>query len=124
MQVGTGQGPYLRSLELLGKSSVTTKSKNKKNVTCDRPTNATTDGETSVTRDKKTRPDTRPISSRWRVGRGSTLRGRGSQSVGRGCILGGQGLLCSEITNTVNFAASEISRDGHSDRPTKGHTLL
>ena len=53
MQVGTGQGPYLRSLELLGKSSVTTKSKNKKKVKCDRPTNATTDGETSVTRDKK-----------------------------------------------------------------------
>ena len=53
MQVGTGQGLYLRSLELLGKSSVTTKSKNKKNVKCDRPTNATTDGETSVTRDKK-----------------------------------------------------------------------
>ena len=67
--------------------------------------------------DNETRPDTRPISSRWRVGRGSTLRGRGSQSVGRGCILGGQGLLCSEITNTVNFAASEISRDGHPDRP-------
>ena len=48
--------------------------------------------------------------------------GRGSHSVGRGCILGGQGLLCSEITNTVNFAASEISRDGHSDRPTNQGT--
>ena len=51
----------------------------------------------------KTRPDTRSISSRWRVGRGSTLRGRGSQSVGRGCVLGGQGLLCSELTNSANF---------------------
>ena len=50
------------------------------------------------------------------MGRGSTLRGRGSQSVGRGCVLGGQGLLCSEITNTVNFVASKISRNGHSDR--------
>ena len=66
---------------------------------------------------QKTRPDTRPISSRWRVGRGSTPRGRGSRSVGRGCILGGQGLLCSEITNTVNFASYEISRDRQTDRP-------
>ena len=51
------------------------------------------------------------------MGRGSTLRGRGSQSVGRGCILGGQGLLCSKITNMVNFAASEISRYGQTDLP-------
>ena len=65
----------------------------------------------------KTRPDTRPISSRWRVGRGSTLRGNGSQSVGRGCILGGQGLLCPEITNTVNFMASKISRYGQTNQP-------
>jgi len=72
-------------------------------------------------RASRTRPDTRSISSRWWVGRGSSLRGRGSQSVGRGCILGGQGLLCSEITNTANFAASKIScftqTDIQTDRP-------
>ena len=37
--------------------------------------------------------------------------GRGSYSVGRGCNLGGQGLLCSEITNSANFASSKISCD-------------
>ena len=52
--------------------------------------------------------------------------GRGSHLVGKGCILGGQGLLCSEITNTVKFAASEFSRvtqtDRHSDQGT--HPLI
>ena len=41
--------------------------------------------------------------------------GRGSHLLGRGCILGGQGLLCSEITNAVSFAASEILRDRQTD---------
>ena len=35
----------------------------------------------------RTRPDTRPICSRWRVGRSCLLIGRGSHLVGRGCIL-------------------------------------
>ena len=48
---------------------------------------------------------------------GQYTEGQG-QSVGRGCILGGQGLLCSKITNMVNFGASEIRRYGHSDRQT------
>ena len=41
--------------------------------------------------------------------------GRGSHSVGRGCILGGQGLLCSEITKSANFASSKISCDLRTD---------
>ena len=40
--------------------------------------------------------------------------GRGSHSMGRGCILGGQGLLCSEIIKSAKFASSKIS----CDRPT------
>ena len=63
----------------------------------------------------RTRPDTLPISSRWRVGRSCLQMGRGSLLVGRGCILGGQGLLCSEITKSANFAPSKISCDGRTD---------
>ena len=49
------------------------------------------------------------------MGRGSHLMDRGSPLVGRGCIFGGQGLSCSEITKSANFALSKISCDGRTD---------
>ena len=51
--------------------------------------------------------------------------GRGSYLVDRGCIMGGQGLSCSEITKLANFALyKKISHDRRTYGRTKGHTLL
>ena len=47
--------------------------------------------------------DTRPIDSRWSVGRGCIGQGGG-------CNAAGQGQLISEITFSVEFALFKISR--------------
>ena len=42
-----------------------------------------------------TRPDTRPICSRWRMDRDCDADGEGYNRAGRECNMTGQGLLCS-----------------------------
>ena len=70
----------------------------------------------------KTRPDTRPISSRWRVGSGQYTEGQGQSISGQGLYFGWAGAVMLGITNMVNFAASEILCDGHSDIQTDRQT--
>ena len=57
-----------------------------------------------------TRPDTWPISSCWRVA-------RGSMGQGGGCNVAGQGQFCSEIIISFDFASSKFSRYGQTDLP-------
>ena len=52
---------------------------------------------------EKTWPDTRPISTHWRMGRGSVGQGGG-------CNVAGQEQYCSEIIISVDFASSQILR--------------